>query len=139
MSLRVVMLLLVAATGACLCAQGMSEEYVEARTTEKFSKPHGFSLEWDLYAYVPWFEQQQRVRSGGIGSDRISFTKDMDGLPIGVFGGTDIRMRFSWHDSLEIGYNPYFVRGFKDELDDFTRWNGIIYPQHGHRLRRRHA
>lgn len=129
MSVRVLMLLLVASVGASLYAQGMSEQYVEGRTQEKFSKPHGFSLEWDLYAYVPWFEQQQRVRAGGIGSDRISFTRDMGGLPIGVFGGTDVRMRFSWHDSVEIGYNPYFVRAFSDDLDDFKRWNGVIYPE----------
>ncbi|MCA8913761.1 MAG: hypothetical protein KDB90_00015 [Planctomycetes bacterium] len=128
MTLRAVMLILVAALGGSLFAQGMSEDYVDARTEEKFSKNHGFSFEWDVYGYIPWFEQQQRVRSGGIGSDAVSYTKDMDGFPIGFFGGTELRFRFSWHDSIEAGYNLYYTRAFKDELDDFTRWNGLIYP-----------
>ncbi|MBZ0137363.1 MAG: hypothetical protein K8I27_13435 [Planctomycetes bacterium] len=128
MTLRGLLLVLIAGLGAFLHAQGMSDNYVEKRAEEKFSKPHGFSLDWDLYAHVGFFEQQQRVRSAGIGSDRISFTDDLDGAPIGVTGGTDLRLRFSWHDSIQISFNPYFWRAFKDDLDDFKRWNGIIYP-----------
>lgn len=128
MMLRGLMLLLVAVAGASLFAQGMSEDYVRERADEKFSKPHGFSLDWDLWVHVGLFEQQQRSRSAGIGSDAVSFTKDMDGAPIGVFGGTDVRMRFSWHDSVQISYTAAYLRAFKDDLDDFTRWNGVIYP-----------
>src|SRR5688572_31548907 len=99
MTLRVLLFLVVASCAAGVFAQGMSEDYVRERTDEKFAKPHGFSLEWDLFGYIPFFEQQQRVRSGGLGSDRFSYTDDMDGFPIGFFGGTEVRFRFSWHDS----------------------------------------
>ena len=128
MMLRALMLVLITGCCASVYAQGMSDDYVAERAEEKYSKPHGFSLDWDLWVHVGLFEQQQRVRSGGIGSDRISFTKDMDGAPIGVFGGTDIRMRFSWYDSIQIGYTGAYLRAFKDDLDDFKRWNGVIYP-----------
>jgi hypothetical protein len=128
MTLRVLLFLVVASCAAGVFAQGMSEDYVRERTDEKFAKPHGFSLEWDLFGYIPFFEQQQRVRSGGLGSDRFSYTDDMDGFPIGFFGGTEVRFRFSWHDSLEVGYGAYYTRAFKDELGEFKRWNGVIYP-----------
>lgn len=127
MMLRALMLILIAGLGASVFAQGMSDDYVRERAQEKFDKPHGFSLDWDLYVHVGLFEQQQRVRDAGIGSDRVSFTKDMDAAPIGVFGGTDIRMRFSWHDSVQISYTAAYLRAFKDDLDDFTRWNGVTY------------
>ena len=113
---------------AGLCAQGMSEEYVRARAAEKYSKPHGFSFEADLYAYIPYFDQMQKVRANGVQADRVGYVKDMDGFPVGIFGGLDLRFRFSWHDSIEIGYNPYFVRAFSDGLDDFKRWNGTVFP-----------
>ena len=128
MMLRALLLLLVCGFGASVFAQGMSDDYVRQRADEKFSKPHGFSLDWDLYVHIGLFEQQQRVRSAGIGSDAVSFNRDMDGPPIGVFGGTDIRMRFSWHDSVQITYNAAYLRAFKDDSDDFTRWNGLTYP-----------
>jgi hypothetical protein len=128
MTLRALLFLLVASCAASLGAQGMSEDYVRERTDEKYSRPHGFGFEWDLFGYIPYFEQQQRVRSAGIGSDRISYTDDMDGAPIGFFGGTEVRFRFSWHDSIEVGYGLYYTRAFKDELGEFKRWNGIIYP-----------
>lgn len=128
MMFRGLLLILIAGLGASLFAQGMSDDYVRQRAEEKYSKPSGFSLDWDLWVHVGLFEQQQRVRAAGLGSDRISFTKDMDGAPLGVFGGTDIRMRFTWHDSLHIGYTAAYLRAFKDDLDDFTRWNGVIYP-----------
>jgi hypothetical protein len=128
MTLRALLFLVVASCAAGVFAQGMSEDYVRERTDEKFSKPHGFGLEWDLFGYIPFFEQQQRVRADGIGSDRISYTDDMDGFPIGFFGGTEVRFRFSWHDSIEVGYGLYYTRAFKDELGEFKRWNGIIYP-----------
>jgi hypothetical protein len=128
MTLRALLFLLIASFAAGAFAQGMSEDYVRERTDEKFAKPHGFGLEWDLFAYVPFFDQQQRVRSGGIGSDAIGYTDDMDGFPVGFFGGTEIRFRFTWHDSLEIGYGIYYTRAFKDDLGEFKRWNGVIYP-----------
>lgn len=128
MNLRVWLFVLACAVPASMFAQGMSEDYVRQRADEKFSKPHGFGIEWDLFGYIPFFEQQQRSRSGGIGSDALSYAGDMNGAPIGFFGGTEVRFRFTWHDSVEIGYGAYYTRGFEDEIDDFTRWNGIIYP-----------
>ena len=128
MTLRVLLFLVVASCSTGVFAQGMSEDYVRERTDEKFSKPHGFSFEWDLFAYIPYFDQQQRVRSSGLGSDRIGYSDDMDGFPVGFFGGTEVRFRFSWHDSVEVGYSLYYTRAFKDELGEFKRWNGIIYP-----------
>ena len=127
MNFRVIVLMLLCASCASLYAQGMSEDYVEARTDAKYSKPYGFGIEWDLYGYIPYFEQMQKVRAEGLPGDRIGNTKDLDGTPIGFFGGTDIRFRFSWHDSIEIGYNAYYVRAFSDGLDETKRWNGISY------------
>lgn len=127
MKFRAVILLLLCACGASLYAQGMSEDYVRARTAAKYDKPYGFGLEWDLYGYIPFFEQMQRVRADGLPSDRIGNTKDLDGSPIGFFGGTDVRFRFSWNDSIELGYNAYYVRTFSDGLDETKRWNGLVY------------
>lgn len=129
MKLRALLVALIALVGGSLLAQGMSEEYVRQRAAEKFSRPHGFGLEWDLFAYIPWFEQQQRVRAMGLGSDRVSFTDDAGGAPIGLFGGTEVRFRFTWHDSIHIGYSPYILRAFEDEIDDPIRWNGVFYPE----------
>lgn len=128
MKLRVVLALLIASLGGALCAQGMSEEYVRQRADERFSKPHGFGIEWDVFAHIPWFEQMQRVRADGLPGDRIAFVDDMGGFPVGVFGGTELRARFTWNDSLHFGYAPYILRAFDDEIDERTRWNGLNYP-----------
>lgn len=129
MKLQFVLVVMIALIGGSLFAQGMSEEYVRQRADEKYSKPHGFSLEWDLFAYVPYFEQQQRVRAFGLESDRVSFTDDANGPPIWVTGGTEVRFRFSWHDSIHLGYSPYIMRAFDDDLDEPKRWNGIAFPE----------
>ncbi|MCC7510298.1 MAG: hypothetical protein IT464_13135 [Planctomycetes bacterium] len=126
MTLRLLMLGVLAC--APLCAQGMSEDYVRARAEAKFAKDHGISFEWDVFAHVPWFEQQHKVRANGLGGDGISFVRDMDGFPIGVFLDTEARLRFSWHDSIEVGYGFHVLRVFKNGLDDFTRFNGVLYP-----------
>ena len=123
----VVCVLLCAASA--LSAQGMSEDYVEARTKEKYSKPHGVSLEWDIFAHVPWFSQQQEVRADGLEGDRLSFTDSGNGQPIGVFLDTEMRLRFTWHDSIEFGYGFYVLRGFNDELDEPRAFNGVQYPR----------
>jgi hypothetical protein len=127
MLLRLVTLLL--AGSSCLAAQGMSEDYVRARTEAKYSKPYGIGVEWDVFAHVPYFEQRHQVRANGLGGDSISYTRDMDAPPIGVFLDTELRVRFSWHDSIEAGYGFHVLRAFKDELDERTRFNGVIYPQ----------
>ncbi|MCA8911328.1 MAG: hypothetical protein KDB82_06465 [Planctomycetes bacterium] len=127
MIFRGLILLLLCALGTSLYAEGMSEDYVRARTDAKYDKPYGFGIEWDLYGYIPWFEQMQKVRADGLPGDRIGNTKDLDGSPIGFFGGTDVRFRFSWHDSIELGYNAYYVRAFDDGLKKTKRWNGLVY------------
>ncbi|MBX3460679.1 MAG: hypothetical protein KF696_12070 [Planctomycetes bacterium] len=123
---RLVCLLLLLA--APLCAQGMSEDYVRARTEAKFSRPHGITLEWDVMAHAAFFEQQHKVRANGFGGDGIGFARDMDGFPVGVFLDTEARLRFSWHDSIEVGYGFALTRAFKDDLGKFVRFNGVIYP-----------
>lgn len=117
-----------AALALPVAAQGMSEEYVRQRTDEKLSRPHGFSIEWDLFAHIAYFEQQQKIRGNGLPGDAISF-RDAGGTPFGVFPSTELRMRFSWHDSLKLGWNAQFLRAFNDEFDDTTRFNGVIYPE----------
>jgi hypothetical protein len=114
---------------AGVSAQGMSSEYVEARTDAKYSKPHGVSLSWDIFAHVPWFDQRHEVRANGLEGDRLSFTDDADGLPIGVFLDTEMRLRFSWHDSIEAGYGFHVLRGFRDDIDEERRFNGVAYPE----------
>ncbi len=128
MKWRALLAILLAATGGALFAQGMSEEYVRQRADERLSKPHGFSLEWDAFAYVPWFEQMQKVRGDGLPADRLAFVDDMGGFPVGIFGGTELRARFTWNDSVHFGYAPYILRAFDDDIDDFKRWNGVLYP-----------
>lgn len=123
---RLICLLLL--LGAPLCAQGMSEDYVRARTEARFASNHGVSLEWDLWAYAAFFEQQHKVRANGFGGDGIGFARDMDGLPVGVFLDTEARVRFSWHDSIEVGYGFALTRAFKDDLGTFVRFNGVVYP-----------
>ncbi len=128
MVLRLLILGLICATAGSVAAQGMSEDYVRARTDEKFGKPHGVTARWDVFAHVPWFEQKHRVRANGLGGDTLGFVDDMDGLPIGAFLDTEFRLRFSWHDSIEAGYGFHVLRAFRDERDEATRFNGVLYP-----------
>jgi hypothetical protein len=112
-----------------LSAQGMSEDYLRARTFEKFSRPHGLSIELDLFAHAPWFDQMQKVRGHGLPGDRIGHSRDLNGPPIGLFPDAELRVRFTWHDSIQAGYSFHILQAFTDELDEQKRWNGIIYPE----------
>ncbi len=110
-------------------AQGMSEDYVRERTRARFARPYGIGIEWDLLAHGALFDQMQKVRANGIPGDRIGYSRDMDGLPIGVFLDTELSLRWSWHDSVTVGYGFHVLREFDDELDENTRFNGVIYPK----------
>jgi hypothetical protein len=132
MTRRLCFLLLVIASLAgadALSAQGMSEDYLRARAFEKFSRPHGIGIELDLFAHVPWFEQMQKVRAHGLPGDRIGFSRDMGGPPVGVFFDTELRVRFTWHDSIQAGYGFHILRAYDSATDESRRWNGIIYPE----------
>lgn len=124
--------LLASLFGATASAQGMSEEYVRERTRARYERSHGVTLQWDLFATGTLIRQEQKVRAFGTPADNLSYTGDFDGMPFGVFGETELRLRFSWHDSIVFGYGFRYVRAFSDDADDFdqdTRFNGVTYPQ----------
>jgi hypothetical protein len=129
MGLRYLLVSTLLILGGSLLAQGMSDDYLRARTEAKFAKPHGVSAEWDLFAHIPYFEQRQRSRANGLEPDTIGYSRDMDALPIGLFFTTELRVRFSWHDSIELGYGLHVMRAFSDELDSDIAFNGVRYPQ----------
>lgn len=127
--LRAVLMLV----ACCLCAPllakpgAMSEDYVRERERQKFSKPHGFSAEIDAFGLFPYFSQSQRVEANGLRGDTVDWRGDAGGIPFGAFLDVGVRMRFSWHDSIELSYSFAILREF-DEFDSNTRWNGFIYP-----------
>lgn len=128
MGLRFLGLVILIGCAAGLAAQGMSEDYVRARTEAKFGKPHGVSADLRLVANVPYFNQTQRSRAYGLEPTTIGFSRDMDGVPIGVFPRVELSLRFSWHDSIQAGYGFHILRAFQDELDDDIDFNGVRYP-----------
>lgn len=128
MSLRFLMLAVLAGCAAGASAQGMSEDYVRERTEAKFGKPHGISASLDLFAHVPYFQQTQRSRAFGLEPTTIRYGQDMDGFPVGIFPDVEFSLRFSWHDSIQAGYGFNFTRAFQDELDDDLNFNGVRYP-----------
>ncbi|MBX3474183.1 MAG: hypothetical protein KF754_07350 [Planctomycetes bacterium] len=111
-----------------LFAQGMSEDYVRERTRARFARPHGITLDWDVLAYGAYFDQMQKVRAEGLPANGIGYSRDFDGVPIGVFLDTEFRLRWSWHDSITASYSFAILRTFEDELEDTTRFNGVAYP-----------
>ncbi|NUO16575.1 MAG: hypothetical protein HUU03_09065 [Planctomycetaceae bacterium] len=127
---RVVLLLSLLGLAAPLCAQSgyMSEEYLRERERQKFAKPHGISAEVDVFGLFPFFDQWQSVKADGVKADRVNFARDLNGVPFGAFLDTNVRVRFSWYDSLELGYSFSLLREF-DKFEDSTRWNGFIYPE----------
>jgi len=127
--IRVVLLGVALLMAAPVMAQGggMSDEYVRERERQKFAKPYGFGVELDLFGLFPYFDQWQQVAADGLGSDRVNYAGDMNGTPFGAFLDTDVRLRFSWHDSIELGYSFASLRQF-DTFEETTRWNGFIYP-----------
>ena len=130
MTLRVlVVALLAAAAAASVAAQGVSEEYARERTRARFERPYGLGIEWDAFAHAPFFEQMHKVRAEGLPGDRIGYNRDMNALPLGVFLDTELRLRFSWHDSIEAGYGFAVLRAFDDRLDETSRFNGVVYPK----------
>lgn len=129
MASRFVLLCLLAGLVAPLAfAQGMSEDYVRERTRARFERPYGIGFEWDVLAHGALFEQMHKVRAEGLPADRIGYSKDMDGVPLGVFLDTEFRVRWSWHDSLTAGYGFHILRAFEDDPDENTRFNGVNYP-----------
>lgn len=125
---RLCLLFALASCVPALCAQGMSEDYVRERTRARFSRPHGVTFEWDVLAHGALFDQRQKVRAEGLPADRIGYSKDMDGVPLGVFLDTELRMRWSWDDSIIAGYGFHVLREFEDDLEETTRFNGVSYP-----------
>lgn len=110
-------------------AQSMSDEYVEARTEHKYAKPHGITFGVDLLGFGAYFENQVKVRDLGIPGDRISYHDHAGGSPIWIFGGVEAHVRWSWWDSVHIGYNLSYLRGFKSNLEDDRRYNGFVFPE----------
>ncbi|MBK9976067.1 MAG: hypothetical protein IPP14_14940 [Planctomycetes bacterium] len=130
MVLRLALLaLLLPLLASAALAQGMSEDYVRERTRAKYQRPYGLSIEWDLLGYGALFDQQQKVRANGLPADRIGFVDDAGGAPIGAFLDTELRVRWSWNDSIEAGYSFQILRAFDDTLDEVTRFNGVTYPK----------
>jgi hypothetical protein len=111
-----------------LSAQGMSRDYVRARAHERLSRPHGLGMELDILGHTPWFEQTQRVRAGGIDGDTIGYADEFNGLDFGAFLNAELRVRWSWHDSIELGYSFHLLRSYARELADPVGFNGIQYP-----------
>lgn len=125
----VLLCLLVGLTAPLAFAQGMSEDYVRERKRARFERPYGVGFEWDVLAHGALFEQMQKVRAEGLPADRIGYSRDLDGMPLGVFLDTELSVRWSWHDSLTAGYGFHILRTFEDELEETTRYNGVIYPE----------
>lgn len=125
---RAVLILLVLSVGAPLFATpgAMSEDYIRERERQKFAKPHGFSAEIDAFGLFPYFLQSQRVEADGLRGDDVDWADDAGGIPFGAFFDTSVRLRFSWHDSIEMSYSFAMLREF-DEFESNTRWNGFIY------------
>jgi len=130
MALRFALVLVLVSLSAPLAfAQGMSEDYVRERTRARFERPYGIGFEWDVLAHGALFEQMQKVRADGTPGDRIGYSRDLDGVPIGVFLDTEFRLRWSWYDSISAGYGFHILRAFEDDLDENTRFNGVNYPK----------
>lgn len=118
---------------ACLLAAplfakpgAMSEEYIRERERQKFAKPYGFGAEIDIFGFFPYFLQSQRVAADGLCGDEVDWVDDAGGVPIGAFFDADVRLRFSWHDSIVLSYSFAMLRDF-NEFDSNTRWNGFVY------------
>jgi hypothetical protein len=128
--MKPVLLLALALLAAPLFAQrgGVSDDYIRERERQKFAKPHGFSAQVDLFGLFPYFDQWQRVKADGLKADKVDFRDDAGGLPFGAFFDCDVRLRFTWHDSIEMGYSFAFLRRY-DEFESTTRWNGFTYPK----------
>jgi hypothetical protein len=109
-------------------AQGMSADYVRARAHERLSQPHGLGMELDILGYVPLFEQTQRVRSGGVEGDTLGYADQFNGLDFGAFPNFELRVRWTWHDSVELGYGFHILRSYARQLDEPAGFNGILYP-----------
>ena len=120
-------LLLVAVCASSLCAQGVAEDYRRERERARFAKPHGFSFSGDIFAKGLYFDQQQKVRADGIPGDTVSYT-DFDGVPFNVFPEIDLRARFTWWDSIELGYSFAILRAF-DRFSEDTGFNGTVFPE----------
>lgn len=129
MALRFAFAALVALFAADLSAQGMSEDYVRERTRAKYASPHGLTFDIDLLAQGSYFSQWQRVRADGLTGDQIDYEDDMGGSPIGVFLDLELRLRFSWNDSISASYGFRVLRAFDDTLDEATAFNGVSYPK----------
>ncbi len=127
---RAVLILLACCLAAPLFAQArpMSDEYVRERERQKFAKNYGFSAELDAFGLFPYLNQTQQVAADGLRADSVDFRADGDGVPFGAFLDVGARLRFSWHDSIEMGYSFAMLRTF-DTFESTTRWNGFIYPQ----------
>lgn len=121
------LLLMVPLLAAVAHAQGMSDEYVRERTRAKYARPHGLTFQWDLFAEGQLLAQEQKVFADGVPADNISY-EDFDGQPLGVFFDTEMRLRFSWDDSLSFGYGFHVLRAFVDETDEAIGFNGVQYP-----------
>jgi hypothetical protein len=129
MESRLLLGLLVAVFGAALAAQGMTRDYIQARTEARFARPHGLSAELDVLGFGAVLRQYQRVRAEGLPGDTVDYERDAGAPPYAPFFNAEFRLRFSWHDSVEVGYGFHLLRAFEDNLGRERRFNGVAYPE----------
>ena len=121
------LLTLLSLAAVAVHAQGMSDDYVRERTQARYERPHGLTFSWDLLVEGLLLTQEQKVFADGIPADTLAYD-EFDGQDIGIFAETELRMRFSWHDSISFGYGFHVLRSFVDETDEAVGFNGVLYP-----------